>query len=103
MKTRGQDSTERKNFVESAIGSLLKQKQDFAFIRYAKASGTENEYMRIGDIQGRAITLNITGMNFGEIMDDIARIILLPTEKIAPPANIVTDNSELRRIAPMFI
>ena len=102
MKTRGQDSIERQRFVEDTIGELLEKKQDFAFIKYAKKHDTENEYMRIGDFQGRTATFNITGMSCGEIIDEIARILILPHEKITPPASLVSDSRQLRSISSIF-
>lgn len=102
MKTRGQDSVERKHFVEDTIGELLEKKQDFAFIKYAKKNDTENEYMRLGDYQGRTATFNITGLSCEEIIDVIARIILLPHEEIAPPAGLVSDSRQLRSISSIF-
>lgn len=102
MKTRGQYSIERKIFIENTIGDLLKQKQDFAFIKYAKKYDTENEYMRIGDFQGRTATFNITGLSCGEIIDEIARILILPHEKITPPASLVCDSRQLRSISSIF-
>lgn len=102
MKTKGQDTSERKRFIEITIGDLLKKKEDFAFIKYARKHDTQNEYMRIGDSQGRAATFNITGLNYGEIVDEIARIVLLPHEKITPPSSLIHDSHQLRNIASIF-
>lgn len=99
---RGQMFEKRKRFIEENIYSLLVVKRDFDYIKYARHNLTENEYMRIGDIQGRAITINITGMSLEDIFEVISRMNLLDKEEIAPPQGIVDDADELRAISPLF-
>lgn len=100
--TRGQAFRERKYFVEFTIAEILKHKADFDYIKYAHTGLTDCEYIRIGDVQGRAITLDITARSLEGIVEDIARIILMGKEKIAPPANIITNAIELREINTLF-
>lgn len=100
---RGQAFESRKNFIEKGIGALMSVKRDYAYIKYARASLTESEYIRIGDVFGKAITIDITAKSLEEIFEDVSRINLIGKEKIAPPSNIVTDNETLRKIAPLFM
>lgn len=99
---RGQIYASRKNFIENGIGALMAAKRDYAFIKYARAGVTGGEYMRIGDIFGKAVTLDITARDLDQIFEDISRINLIGKEKIAPPDNIITDEETLRKIAPLF-
>lgn len=100
--TRGQDHAQRKLFIENVLGTLMREKKDFDYIKYAKAKQTDGEFVRIADITGRAVTLEVTGMSLEAIVEDVARIILLPKEKIAPPASIVTDPELLRGASALF-
>lgn len=99
---RGQVFESRKKFVEEGIGTLMQVKQDFAFIKYARTGLTESEYIRIGDVQGRAVTLDVTAKSLEDIFEDLSRIILLKKEKISPPDNIVVDPDVLRKISVLF-
>ena len=99
---RGQEYARRKKYIEEGVGGLLAVKEDFLGIKYARHTLTDSEYVRIADVQGRAITLNITALNLEEILEDIARVVLINKERIAPPAGVVTDPAELRTISALF-
>ncbi len=100
--TKGQGYSARAYFIEGTVYNLLKHKEDFDFIKYGRTLLKGKEYMRIGDIQGNAVTLDVTGRSLEAIAEDIARIILIGKEDIAPPDNIVTDQEEKRAIAHLF-
>ena len=100
---RGQIFESRKRFVEDGIGLMMSVKRDYAFIKYARTGLTDSEYMRIGDIQGRAVTLDITARSLEDILEDMSRINLAGKEKIAPPDNIITDPDKLREISALFM
>lgn len=100
--TKGQDYMARAYFIESTVDRFLKHKKDFDYIRYTRSKHTDGEYIRIADMQGRAITLDITARSLEDIAEDIARIILIGKEKIAPPDNIITDPSKLRIVSMLF-
>ena len=100
---RGQVFESRKRYVEDGIGTIMTVKQDFAYIKYARQATTDAEYMRIGDIQGRAVTLDITAKSLEDIFEDISRINLVKKENIAPPSGIVSDPNVLRNISPLFM
>ena len=100
--TRGQDYAQKVYFVNSVLKKLLEVKTDFEYIKYARQNVTNSEFIRIGDIKGSAITLDVTGKSLEEIVDDIARVILVGTERIAPPSGIVVDVNKLRSLASLF-
>lgn len=91
----------RKNFIENGIGVLMAAKKDFESVRYARSSVTDREYVRIRDIFGKAVTIEITGDDLEKILSDMCRIILMGEEKVSPP-NCITDRETLRKLAPLF-
>lgn len=97
---RGQVYASRKNFVES-IGELMAAKKDFLSIKYARSAVTDREYVRVHDIFGKAVTIEITGDDLEKILSDMCRIILMGEENVSAP-NCVTDMDMLRRISPLF-
>ena len=102
MNNVGQKYASRKSFIEGNIASILSAKQDFDSIKYARSAITDAEYIRIADITGRAVTFNITGNSLEDIVNDVARIILMDSEKVHAPSGVVTDIEEMRRLAPLF-
>lgn len=100
---RGQVFESRKKFVEEGIATILSAKSDFMYIKYARVGLTESEYIRIGDVFGKSVTLEITAMSLEDIVEDIAKIMLIGNEKISPPESIVTDKETLRKIALLFM
>lgn len=97
---RGQVYASRKNFVES-IGELMAAKKDFLNIEYARSAVTDREYVRVRDIFGKAVTIEITGDDLEKILSDMCRIILMGEENVSAP-NCVTDMDMLRKISPLF-
>lgn len=97
---KGQVYASRKNFVES-IGELMAAKEDFLSIKYARSAVTDREYVRVRDIFGKAVTIEITGDDLEKILSDMCRIILMGEENVSAP-NCVTDMDMLRRISPLF-
>ncbi len=97
---KGQVYASRKNFVES-IGDLMAAKKDFLSIKYARSAVTDREYVRVHDIFGKAVTIEITGDDLEKILSDMCRIILMGEENVSAP-NCVTDMDMLRRISPLF-
>lgn len=100
--TKGQDFLARAHFVEDIVGTFLKQKPDFHYIKFAKSHVTDCEYVRIADRQGRAITMDVTARSLEAIAEDIARILLIEKEKVSPPDNIVTEPHQLREVSHLF-
>ena len=98
----GQVYASRKNFIENGIGSLMAAKKDFESIKYARSSVTDREYVRIRDIFGKAVTIEITGDDLEKILSDMCRVILMGEEKVSAP-NCITDRTTLRNIASLFV
>ena len=99
---RGQVYASRKNFVENGVGSMMAAKKDFDSIQYARSAVTEREYIRIRDIFGKAVTIEITGDDLEKILSDMSRIILMGEEKVSAPSGVITDSESLRKIASLF-
>lgn len=99
---KGQIYASRKSFIEDGLGGVLQAKQDFAGIKYARNAVTEQEYMRIGDVFGRVVCINITGDSLDKILQEVSRVVLMGTEKVSAPAGVVNDIATLREIAPLF-
>ena len=97
----GQVYSSRKNFIENGVGYLMAAKKDFESIKYARSAVTDREYVRIRDIFGKAVTIEITGDDLEKVLSDMCRVILMNEEKIAPP-DCVTDTDTLRKISPLF-
>ena len=67
----------------------------------AESAVTEQEYVRVRDIFGKAVTIDITGDDLEHVLSDMCRIILMGEENVSAP-NCVTDLDILRKIAPLF-
>lgn len=97
----GQVYASRKNFIENGVGGMMAAKKDFESIKYARSAITDREYVRIRDIFGKAVTIEITGDDLEKVLSDMCRVILMSEEKVSPP-NCVTDTDLLRKISPLF-
>lgn len=99
---RGQVYENRKNYIENGVGYLMSAKKDFDSIQYARSSYTEQEYVRVKDIFGSAVTIDITGADLEKVLSDMCRVILFGEEDLPAPEGIVTDKEALRHIYPLF-
>lgn len=99
---RGQVYASRKEFIEEGIGMVMAAKRDFGSIKYARSSVTDQEYVRVVDVFGSAVTIDITGEDLERILSDMSRIILMGEERVNAPAGVVTDRDVLRAISPLF-
>ena len=98
----GQIYASRKDFIEKGLGSLMKAKQDFQDIRYARSQTTNREYIRITDVAGKAITFDVTEDTLEKILMDASRIVLMGEENVSTPSGTILDMDMLRKIAPLF-
>lgn len=98
---RGQVYESRKRFVVDGIGRMMQAKRDFGSIKYARSAITDREYVRVQDIFGKAVTIEITGDDLEKILTDMCRVILMGEEKVSSP-NCITDLATLRKISPLF-
>ena len=58
---KGQIYQRRKEYIELILGAMLKPKTGFDSIKYGRYNKTDKEYVRLTDLRGNAVTLNITG------------------------------------------
>lgn len=99
---RGQEYENRKNYIEKLICGVMAAKKDFESIQYARSGVTDREFVRVRDIFGKAVTIEITGETLEKVLSDICRIILTGEEKVSVPAGIITDKDELRKAVRLF-
>lgn len=99
---KGQIYASRKDFIENGVGELMSAKKDFESIKYARSAVTDREYVRVRDIFGKAVTIEITGDDLEKILSDMSRIILMGEERVSVPSGVITDRDALRKIAPLF-
>lgn len=99
---RGQVYASRKNFIEKGVGELMAAKKDFESIQYARSTVTDQEYVRVRDIFGKSVTIEITGEDLESILSDMSRVILMGEEKVSAPKGTIIDQDSLRKIAPLF-
>ena len=99
---RGQVYASRKEFIENGIGQIMIAKRDFDSIKYARSAVTDREYIRIGDVFGKAVTIEITGEDLEKILMDMSRIVLMGEEKVSAPSGVVTDRDTLRKVSTLF-
>lgn len=95
----------RKEYVEIKLCEVLKVKDDFEDIKYGRDVRTEQEYMRVRDIFGGHITINITNLELHEILNYACWVVLngfVREGGIPVPDGIVADKDELRKLAPLF-
>lgn len=98
----------RQEFIEIKLRDILKVKSDFEDIKYGRNSLTEKEYMRVKDIFGGHITIEITNLELSQILDYVSWIVvngyITDDKGVACPdsGGIVTDRYELRKLAPIF-
>lgn len=96
----------KREYVEKVLALALKPKKGFGGITYATDRMTDSEYIRITDVRGSAATLNITACSLEEILGDVCKIVLVGVlgkhDRMQLPANLVTEDRELLRIAPLF-
>lgn len=103
--SRAKEYELRKMYIEKVLGTTLKARRGFQGIRYGREPLTDAEYIRISDIRGTTITLNITGRSLEQIMIDVFKVVVIGTmgkhERITVP-EIITDRETLLELAPLF-
>ena len=99
--TKGQAYESRQKFVEG-IGELMQAKRDFLDVQYARTAVTDQEYVRVRDIFGKASTFEITGDSLEKVLSDMCRVILMGEENVHVPNGYIEDKATLRKIAQLF-
>lgn len=98
----GQIVANRRNFIEHDIGKILAVKKDFDKIKYAHSGSTDAEYIRISDIIGSSVTLDVTALSLEDIFEEVCRVVLITEDHPIPPRHLIDDRDKLRKIAPLF-
>ena len=103
---RNKEIRAREYYVNEILYNAMRPKKGFDNIKYARDSITDQEYVKISDIRGAAVTLNITAYTLEDILTDVCKVILVGVlgkhDKMQLPAGIVTDGDQLIKIAPLF-
>lgn len=103
MNNRTKELEARRFYVESVLGAALEAKTGFESIKYACERPIDSEYVRISDLRGTSVTIDVTGEPLEKIMADVFRIALPGTaDKFHTPVKIITDWDTLLKIAPLF-
>ena len=93
---KGSYYTERKKYIHD-LEKVLKPIQDFNELKYACEYYTDTEYLRLTDILGGAIFIDITAKSLEDIFKEITKVINGKT-----PDGIITDLTILRHVATLF-
>ena len=99
--SKGEYYTDRERYV-NGLTLALSPLRDFGLIRYGRFYSTDEEYVKVADMIGNSVFLNVTAMSKAEILKDVARVILQGDEKGIVPRSLVTDKNEMRHAAPLF-
>lgn len=99
---RGQVYASRKSFIEQGIGQVMAAKRDFESIKYARSAVTDQEFVRVSDIFGKAVTIEITGDDLEHILSDMCKVMLMGEDTQKAP-NCVTDIETLRKVSTLFM
>lgn len=78
----------------------LEAMEDFDYIKYARSD--MQEYIKIADKLGGYVFIDVTGYEKGDILKDVAKIILSEEKEHHMPAGVILDRAKLRQIAPLF-
>ena len=98
----GQNYAQKRAYVEVLLSGVMRAKKGFHYIKYARATKTETEYIRIGDIRGMAITLNVTAMDLEDIMMVVCDYIVNGPGGRIVINYIVHRDEELLKAAELF-
>lgn len=91
----------RRDYVEGLAVGLMAVK-DFDAIEYTRTYDGA-EYVRISDIIGNALYLDITRMTLAEILKDVARCLVVGEHlEGIRPKGLITDRERKRRAARAF-
>ena len=98
----GQNYAQKQAYVEVLLSGVMRVKTGFDYIKYAREFQTEGEYIRIGDLAGRAVTLDVTAMDLESIMMIVCDYIVSgPVGKIVIN-HIIYDEHKLIQTSKLF-
>lgn len=98
----GQNYAQKKAYIEVLLAGVMRAKKGFDYIKYARTGLTDEEYIRIGDLRGNAVTIDVTTFGIEDIMMVICDYIVTgPTGKYVLP-RIIVDEDKLIKTARLF-
>lgn len=98
----GQNYAQKKAYTEVLLAGVMGVKKGFHYIKYARAARTDTEYIRIGDLRGTAITLNVTALDLEDIMMVVCDYIVNGPGGRIVINYIVHRDEELLKAAALF-
>ena len=98
----GQNYAQKRAYVEVILANLMRVKKGFHYIKYARAALTDVEYIRIGDLRGTAVTLNVTALGLEDIMMVVCDYIVNGPGGRIVINYIVHRDEELLKAAELF-
>lgn len=103
-KTNAEYYDLRKTYIEGALQMALTPIRSFDGIEYTRKTLTGEEFVKISDLTGAAMFLDVTGMTRAEILKDVARLILMDdiNDSAIIPIGFVSDEEEKLGIAELF-
>ena len=99
---KGQIYQRRKEYIELILGAMLKPKTGFDSIKYGRYNKTDKEYVRLTDLRGNAVTLNITGEKLERVMEMICDYVVNGPSGDIVINYILFDDATLYSLAPLF-
>ena len=103
-KTNAEYYDLRKTYIEGALQMALTPIRSFDGIEYTRKPLTGEEFVKISDLTGATMFLEVTGMTRAEILKDVAKCILLDDMELGGlvPESLVKDINLKREIARLF-
>ena len=95
----GKMYADKANYV-NGLNKALEAMQDFDYIKYARSD--IQEYIKIADKLGGYVFIDVTGSEKGDILVDVAKVVLNREQEQLMPAGVIHDRNKLRQIAPLF-
>lgn len=93
----------RKNYVEG-LRTALAPIRSFDNIEYMKRTLTGEEFVKISDLLGASMFLDVTGMERAEILKDVCRVVLMDdvNDSAIIPHGFITDDDKRLGVAELF-
>lgn len=94
----------RRTYVED-LNMMLEPLHGFDRIEYARAFMQDKEYVKISDIIGNVLFLDISGLTLSEILKEVAKSILIDEIKDPNiiPDSLVFEREDKLKIAELFV
>lgn len=98
----GQNYAQKRAYVEVLLSGVMRVMKGFDYIKYAREFQTEAEYIRIGDIAGRAVTLDVTAYSLNDIMMAVCDYIVNGPDGKTVIKSIIHDEDRLFKASRLF-